>query len=306
MEGVNVAHSYVRSEVRGPHSRSLSPPHLARSSPSVTTTGANNGTFVPSDPPTPSLILPPRADILRRALPRMSTLTWFTTRCVGWTASRATLTPNLRRETRTSSSRRQHASSPCAASSPPSPPCPSTRSTKSTASARSNEFFYSYVWGEPKAMAVAKRFDVVRRRGVGPPRSRRRRLGRPRPRPHPRTRSTHRTRDRTTNHDRRVHREAHRVRLFARGVDDATFEGTRAARLPEDGRVHRGTHRARLLAFHGGDDRGGDRAGVVSYVLARRARRTGPVVESFATRDAPIDDEPKPERGWTLRRPRGV
>ena len=33
MEGVNVAHSYVRSEVRGPRSRSLSPPHLARSSP---------------------------------------------------------------------------------------------------------------------------------------------------------------------------------------------------------------------------------------------------------------------------------
>ena len=29
-------------------------------------------------------------------------------------------------------------------------------------------FFYSYVWGEPKAMAVAKRFDVVRRRGVEP------------------------------------------------------------------------------------------------------------------------------------------
>ena len=29
-------------------------------------------------------------------------------------------------------------------------------------------FFYSYVWGEPKAMAVAKRFDVVRRQPVRP------------------------------------------------------------------------------------------------------------------------------------------
>ena len=106
-------------------------------------------------------------------------------------------------------------------------------------------FFYSYVWGEPKAMAVAKRFDVVRRRGVEPlPEVVGGASRDPDPVPIPRTRSTHtRTRDRTTNHDRRVHREAHRVCLFARGVDDATFEGTRAARLP-DGRVHRGTHRA--------------------------------------------------------------
>ena len=37
---------------------------------------------------------------------------------------------------------------------------------------------------------------------------------------------------------------------------------------------------------------------VVSYADWHDARdRTGPVVESFATRDAPIDDEPKPERG---------
>ena len=263
MEGVNVAHSYVRSEVRGPRSRSL-PPHLARSSPiRYDDRGGQRHILFPlTRRPPPTHPLPPRARETSSAArsPRKSTLTWFTTRCVGWTASRAsTSRPTFAAETRTSSSRAPTCtSSPCAASSAVATVPLDEIDQVNSIGAVKDGFFYSYVWGEPKAMAVAKRFDVVRRRGVEPfPKSSAAPRATHDPGPIPRTRTHTRTRDRTTNHDRRVHREAHRVCLFARGVDDGRSREPARSAFP-DGRVHRGTHRARLFAFHGGDDRGGD------------------------------------------------
>ena len=161
-------------------------------------------------------------------------------------------------------------------------------------------FFYSYVWGEPKAMAVAKRFDVVRRRGVEPlpevvgGASRdpdpvpfpARAAPTPGPVTEPRITTDASTARPTASVFSRVASMMRRSREPARSAPSRTDASTAGPTAPVFSPSTAVTTAAATAPS------------VVSYADWHDARdRTGPVVESFATRDAPIDDEPKPERG---------
>ena len=170
-------------------------------------------------------------------------------------------------------------------------------------------FFYSYVWGEPKAMAVAKRFDVVRRRGVEPlPEVVGGASGDPDPVPiparaaptpgpvtEPRITTDASTARPTASVFSRVASMMRRSREPARSAPSRTDASTAGPTAPVFSPSTAVTTAAATAPS------------VVSYADWHDARdRTGPVVESFATRDAPIDDEPKPERGVDASTPEGA